>query len=327
MAARPGSWRETCAGLVRHAIDKMSVPVEPALVHAVWRWGSLRARAIDSARTYLAGWTLWALWSGRTSLGRQLSAPQEAITDYLEALLDTYCDRTVRTRLAALRSWYGWLEDEDLVVRSPIRRTATRMARVDEGRVQKADGTRQALSQAEAERVATWCLRTQRPEMGAAVLLMTIEGLRRAEVAGLVMRGYHRPSEDAPPRMVVHGKGRRTRAVELESVTVMAIERYLDRHRRRGERGPLLRRPGGGHYSPATIGRWAKCAARVIGRDDDISSHDLRKTCATLLAEQGNDLAAIARKLGHSAVELTSRCYVARNVPLRPTGIGGVDHG
>lgn len=74
------------------------------------------------------------------------------------------------------------------------------------------------------------------------------------------------------------------------------------------EHGLVFTRPDGTPITPSTVNRHfgRLCDAAGIRR---IRFHDLRHSCATLLLEQGVDLATIKDLLGHSQIHITADVY------------------
>lgn len=300
----------------------ISQRAEPFLRDAAYRWIVSSCRSRDSMQAYARRLRAWVIATSKRSLSMQVNASPDDVSDFLFALeADGKAPRTIVHHRDVLRSWFHWLYDRDFIHRSPITRDLLRSWRVDHQAVRKANGRRQSLSLVEAQLVARWCLTSAAPEAGLCVLLEMVGGLRSDEVARLDRK--HLVEREGIATLTVVGKGNKSRQIVLEPVVVAAWHRYLRRRRRQGERGPLLVRPGGGHYDRRQVQRWAKQAAAVVGRPVDISSHDLRKTAITLLREAHADPNDVRDYAGHSDVRLTERCYVTRRPPMdQTTGVG-----
>lgn len=296
----------------------MGLGCEPYLRDGAYRWLVACCRTPESMIAYARRMWRFCHDTGRRSLSAHTDTAPGAFSDWLFALEAAgLAPRTIVHHRDVLRSWFGWLFDRDLVRRSPITRDIQRAFRVDHASIRKADGTRQALTATEAQALVNWALTLAPPAVGLGVLLQTVGGLRSAEVAKLERR--HLVEREGLTTLTVPGKGDRTRNIVCESVLVAAWRRYWQASGRQGDRGPLLRRPGGGHYRPRTIQAWAKAAAAAVGRCADISSHDLRKTAVTLLMEGGASLDQAQTYVGHSNPATTARCYVVRRRRMAAT--------
>ncbi len=309
----------------RTAATPAALACDSLLTDALFRWLVLSCRTPDSWSTYAARMWRWVATSDRRSLTAQADAGPTAVTDFLFVLeAADLSPRSIVSHRDVLRSWYGWLFDRDLVRRNPINKAVVRAFRIDHERVEKADGSRQALTLPEANAIAAWALGTATSEQGLAVLLQTSAGLRSEEVAALERRHLTQSVIEgvSVTTLNVPGKGKKTRKITLETVVEIAWCRYVKERRRQGTRGPLLVAPGGGHYNRRTIQRWAKMAAAVVGRALDISSQDLRRSALTLLIENGGTLKDAKDQGGHANLETTVRSYVIRNrVRTARTGI------
>lgn len=313
--------RETVRALFgsRTAGTPAALNCEAYLQDALYRWMLGTCHSEDSWSSYAARLWRWVRDTGRRSLSAQTDAGPRVVADWLYTLeAEGRAPRTIVTYRETLRSWYTWLFDRDLIRRSPVTRDIRRLHRVDRGAVQKANGRRQALTLAEAQRVAQWALAaTTSPEAGLSVLLQVTAGLRSQEVAALERR--HLVEREGLVTLTVPGKGQRTRSVRLEPIAIAAWRRYVAERRRQGDRGPLLVAPGGGHYGRRSVQRWAKEAAEVVGRRLEISSHDLRKTAATQLLLRGASIEQVQELLGHASADTTLTCYVTDRRPLDVT--------
>jgi integrase/recombinase XerD len=285
---------------------------------AIYRWLLTTCRSPDSWSSYATRMWRWITETGRRSLSAQTDTSARVVADWLYALeAEGRALRTIVTYRETMRSWFTWLFERDLIRRSPVTRDVRRLHRIDRGAVRKANGRRQVLSSAEAARVAAWALREASPEAGLSVLLQLTAGLRSLEVARL--ERCHLVDRDGLVTLTVTGKGTKTRSVRMEPIAVQAWRRYLGARRRQGDRGPLLVAPGGGHYTRRQVQRWAKEAADVVGRQVEISSHDLRKTAATRLLNNGADLKQVQDLLGHASSDTTLDCYVVDRLPMTVT--------
>jgi site-specific recombinase XerD len=306
----------------RHADQPKALACEPYLRDALYRWLLTTCRTPAAWGTYAARMWRWVAASGRRSLSNQTETTARAMSDFLYDLeRGGLSPRSVVSHRDALRSWFAWLFDRDLIRRTPVTRDLVRGFRVDHAQVLKADGTRQAFTPDEAQRVADWCLSIAAPEAGVSILLQLTAGLRSAEVAELERRHLVEREVDGAAfwTLTVPGKGKKQRKVALEPIVVEAVRRYFARRRLTGDRGPLLINRGGGKLSPRQVQRFAKDAAKAVGREDIISSHDLRKTAATLLRKRGAELWQVKDLLGHSSIVLTERCYVTDKPPMNAT--------
>ncbi|MBC8205098.1 MAG: site-specific integrase [FCB group bacterium] len=156
-----------------------------------------------------------------------------------------------------------------------------------------------------------------------AVLLSVLydTGARVKELVDLNVRDGRL---EAPAQILLHGKGRKTRAVPLLSGTVNLLKEYINEHRlnrpekmddqlfynRRGER--LSR--SGVRYILAKYIELARISQPGIS--ERISPHTFRHTKAMHLLQAGNPLITIQAILGHVDIK-TSAIYASADMEMK----------
>lgn len=289
---------------------------EPYLRAAACCWVLSACRTQASATTYLGHFWWWVRASGRRSLSEQVTTRTADLTDALLKREDEgRAPRYIAAGRDVLRAWFRWLYDRGLVLRSPVTKDVVRLIRIDHQAVRRGCGMREALTITQAKALLSWC-RNASANAGASVLLQASAGLRSAEVAALERR--HLVEVEGVWKLTVPGKGQKARSVTLEPVVVEALARVEKECRRRGARGALLLPSRGERYQPLQVQRWAKAALVAVGMPH-LSSHALRRTCATLLIDHGATLQECQQHLGHANHVTTSRCYVTRRPAMTAT--------
>jgi integrase len=298
---------------------------EPYLLDATRRWLCTVTATPPSLISYMQHFRRWVQWSGFRSLSSQIDrTTHQMVENYVIDLNDQGLGkRTIRTAFGVLRSWISWFFDRDLAPGKeyPIRaKNITRLIKVDQARVQKGDGSRQSLTIEEARAVVEY-IKHASPAPACVLALLLATGCRGAELANAPRNAFRR-SASGRWSWVIKGKGDKTRKVNVEPWANPTIDRWLAVRPGTPKRGPFLAKSVKQPFSVRTLQRWAKEAALAVGRDD-ISTHDLRKTFATLLMEAGARPDEVQRCLGHSNVQLTLDCYTTRHREMvQATGIG-----
>jgi integrase/recombinase XerD len=205
---------------------------------------------------------------------------------------------TVKRRTAAIRSFYRFLQREDLIDHDPTLdlqppRPARRLPRV-----LSVDDVARLLAMPESS--------TPLGARDRAMLeLMYASGLRVSEATGLDLGDVDLSEEIVR----VTGKGNKQRIVPVGSAAITALRDYLRRAR------PLLTR---GRSSQALFvsrrgqrltrqGCWKllRGVARRAGITRPLTPHVLRHSFATHLLERGADLRAVQEMLGHASIGTT----------------------
>ncbi len=169
--------------------------------------------------------------------------------------------------------------------------------------------TGRALTVAELNQMIDHCIQETGPiAMRDACLIALVygAGLRRSEAASLPLSSYSKKKGE----IKVIGKGNKERINPLNSRVLDIIETWLDERGR--AHGPLfVRILKGGHITDDSIGE--KTVYNIVVRRykeaglESLTPHDLRRTFATLLLENGEDLSIVQDMLGHASINTTKR--------------------
>jgi len=240
------------------------------------------------------------------------SASTDDLRDYLDALArrDRASTRTVARRLSAIRQFYRFLVSEGLRSDDP---TATidgpRLGRVLPKILDTADVA--ALIEAAESYAAD---PDRRPEGLRLVALMEVlyaTGLRVSELVGLPITAI----DGGGDVIRVRGKGGKERMVPLSEPAQGALAAYvkvrdyfLVKGRERLQAPYLFpsRYASTGHLTRQRFAQLLKQLAVDAGIDPGkVSPHVLRHAFATHLLENGADLRAVQKMLGHADIATT----------------------
>ena len=142
----------------------------------------------------------------------------------------------------------------------------------------------------------------------AIVKLLITTGLRRAEVTHIELR--HLSASDRT--LLILGKGNKERTVGLNQSCFDAINKWLDTYRGHEDGFLFSRIRKGGKIclkekiSDQSIYNIAKLRTTQAGLEG-IATHDLRRTFATQMLENGIDLNDVMKMMGHASPETTKR--------------------
>jgi integrase/recombinase XerC len=228
-------------------------------------------------------------------------APQDLRAYLAHRRNEGLADRSVMRALAAIRSFFDWLDRRCGVANARIalvrgpRLRATLPRPVSEP---DAQAMLDVVGDAEGNG-ADWIAARD----AAVLTLLYAAGLRISEALGL--RGADRP---LPRSLRITGKGGKERIVPVLDVAREAVERYaalcpfpLERD------APLFRGARGGELSPRIIQeRVAQLRAR-LSLPESTTPHALRHAFATHLLAHGGDLRVIQELLGHESLSTTTR--------------------
>ena len=144
---------------------------------------------------------------------------------------------------------------------------------------------------------------------GAIVTFLWATGVRRAELANLLMRDL-----DLDPKVrqaTVVGKGLKTRVVYFDQDTAEEVARWLaDRATWPAQDDTVfLSADDGCRLTPNTVSAIIRECAHRAGLRKEVWTHLFRHTRVTELLQDGMDLLATAEFLGHSDVNTTKGYY------------------
>jgi len=206
--------------------------------------------------------------------------------------------RSLARSLSGLRTFFRWLEREDVARNRAIREVAR--PRVGHGipkplSVEKAAAVVDGGMAAELDWIAA--------RDAAVLLLLYGSGLRISEALGIARR--EAPTGERQVLRVV-GKGGKERLVPVLPVTQAAVSRYLALcPYPLAPDGPLFLGAKGGPLSPRIVQLLMERMRGALGLPDTATPHALRHSFATHLLSAGADLRQIQELLGHASLSTT----------------------
>lgn len=137
-------------------------------------------------------------------------------------------------------------------------------------------------------------------------------GLRRKEITLLKIEDIKKNN------LLINGKGNKQRLVPLTMFVKLAIKRWLDI--RRAKRGTLFVSSSSGKgISIQVVHRSCRRIVKKT-RGKEFTAHDLRRTFATILLDNGADIYAVQMLLGHSNPS-TTRKYDRRGEKIKAAAV------
>lgn len=219
---------------------------------------------------------------------------QRITTDDIRQYLTTYQMQRKSSKVTIdnirriLATFYSWLEDEDYIVKSPVRR----IHKVKTAKVIKETYTDEAL-----ERMRDNCdsLRDL-----AIIDLLASSGMRVGELVALNRDDINFNEREC----VVFGKGNKERLVYFDARTKIHLQNYLDN---RKDGNPALFVTLRAPYNRLQIGG-VEMRLRQLGRRLSIPKvhpHKFRRTLATSAIDKGMPIEQVQQLLGHQKIDTT----------------------
>jgi integrase/recombinase XerD len=240
---------------------------------------------------------------------RPTEATHQDVDDYLDRwhAAERPSANTVRLRVSALKSFYSYLDDRDLLNgRSPVER-------IKPPRVRRRPNDR--LRPDEDDAVLAACATSQETVL---IWLLRWTGLRVGEALALTVEDVDLERRVVRVRRSKTDSGLRTVPIvdELGAVLVGWIHGLRLRDDWRSEM-PLLATRGGTAWKEQFAWRLVKRVARRAGVrvtgdgpfGSSVTPHTLRRTYASDLINRGVPLEHVSKALGHADVRVTQQAY------------------
>lgn len=215
-------------------------------------------------------------------------------TEDLRGYLDTYQRRgsvskvTLDNVRRILSTFFSWLEDEDYIVKSPVRR----IHKVKTGKTVK-----ETYSDESLELMRDHC---DNPRDLAMIDLLCSTGIRVGELVKL-----NRSDIDFENReCIVFGKGNKQRKVYFDARTKIHLQKYINSRTDDNEALFVsLLKP----FTRLQISG-VEIRLRKIGKDlnfNKVHPHKFRRTLATMAIDKGMPIEQVQQLLGHQSIDTT----------------------
>ena len=219
---------------------------------------------------------------------------KDITTDDLRAYLADYQavnnagKTTVDNARRILSSFFSWLEDEDYIVKSPVRRIH---------KVKTAKVVKDTLTDESLEVLRDTCNNIRDLVI---IEMLTSTGVRVGELVKLNSSDIDFNERSC----IVLGKGNKEREVYFDARTKLHLQEYL-RQRTDGNKALFVSKNA--PHTRLTIGTIQRIV-RNLGKQAEIAKvhpHKFRRTLATRAIDKGMPIEQVQRLLGHQKIETT----------------------
>lgn len=227
----------------------------------------------------------------------QITCPIRKITtDQIRCYLANYQKRnncskvTVDNIRRNVSSFFSWLEEEDYILKSPMRRIH---------KIKTKQAVKEIISDEIIERLRDncKCLRDL-----AMIDLLYSTGIRVGELVGLNISDINFEEREC----VVYGKGDKERRVYFDAKAKLHLQNYIES---RVDNNPALFVTLDAPYDRIKISG-VEIRIRELGRKLDIEKihpHKFRRTMATRAIDKGMPIEQVQKILGHSQIDTTMK--------------------
>lgn len=214
----------------------------------------------------------------------------EQIRDYLVRYqkINNCSKVTIDNIRRNLSSFFSWLEEEDYILKSPMRRIH---------KIRTRTVVKETISDEDIEKLRDHCSELRDIAM---LDLLYSTGIRVGELVNLDIKDVNFEQREC----VVFGKGDKERRVYFDAKAKIHLKRYLAS---RTDNNPALFVTLGAPHNRLKISG-VEIRIRELGRSlglDRIHPHKFRRTMATRAIDKGMPIEQVQKILGHSQIDTT----------------------
>lgn len=214
----------------------------------------------------------------------------EMLRDYLSQYQEiNNCGRvTIDNIRRNLSSFFSWLEEEDHILKSPIRRIH---------KIKTKKVVKEIISDENMEILRDGCNEMRDLAM---IDLLASTGIRVGELVNLDIADLDFEEREC----IVYGKGDKERKVYFDARTKLHIQKYMDS---RNDDNPALFVSLNAPYQRLQISG-VEIRLRELGRQFEICNihpHKFRRTMATRAIDKGMPIEQVQKLLGHQQIDTT----------------------
>lgn len=234
----------------------------------------------------------------RTTIENMVASTDKGIrhiqTEHIRSYLMDYQSKNQSSRVTIdnirriLSSFFSWLEDEDYILKSPVRRIH---------KVKTATNIKETYTDEDLEKMRDSCIELRDL---AIIDMLASTGMRIGEMVLLNKEDINFNEREC----VVFGKGNKEHIVYFDARTKIHLQNYIDS--RRDDNPALfvaLRSP----HERIKIGG-IESRLREMGKQLDIQKvhpHKFRRTLATMAIDKGMPIEQLQQLLGHKRIDTT----------------------
>ncbi len=287
-------------------LDQLRRVMEQALFHYEVRCAKAKADADDSkdlllkfiAAKRIEGCSEKTLKYYQTTIDAMVSSLGKSVrhilTEDLRTYLTEYQSRNQSSKVTIdnirriLSSFFSWLEDEDYIVKSPVRRIH---------KVKTVSSIKETYSDEDLEKMRDNCEELRDLAM---VDMLASTGMRVGEMVLLNRADINFEEREC----VVFGKGNKERIIYFDARSKLHLREYLDS---RTDDNPALFVTLNTPHERIQIGG-IEHRLREMGKRLNIPKvhpHKFRRTLATMAIDKGMPIEQLQRLLGHQRIDTT----------------------
>ena len=234
---------------------------------------------------------------------------KETIEQYITDLHKKYKQKTIKRKIASIKAFYSYLEEEELVEQNPFRKIKVKFKEtIILPLIIPREEIEQLLNYIYASISSLSGIQYKHTLRDASVIeVFFATGARVYEISNIRAENINLNSG----LIRIMGKGRKERYIQIGNTAVLDILRkYYE------ENEPEIKKSGyffinnrGKRYTEQSIRLMLKKYTLKAGIQRKITPHMFRHSFATYLIEEGVDVSCVQQILGHSSIK-TTQIYI-----------------
>lgn len=230
---------------------------------------------------------------------------KQGIEEYITELHKKYKQKTVKRKLASIKAFYNYLEDEEQITENPFRKIHVKF--------KEAIVLPRIIPRNEIEQLLRYMYIRGREKNKnwlrdiAVVETFFATGARVYEISNIKADCI-----DLSSGLIrFQGKGNKERYVQIGDTQVLEMLRayYQENVCKIKESGYFFINRNGARFSEQSIRFMMKKYSKLAGIERNITPHMFRHSFATYLIEEGVDISCVQQILGHSSIK-TTQIYI-----------------
>lgn len=231
------------------------------------------------------------------------------IEEYITDLHKKYKQKTVKRKIASIKAYYNYLEEEEIIAENPFRKVKVKFKEtVTLPRIIPREEIEQILNymynclNEKDTSVHKFCLRDI-----AVIETFFATGARVYEISNI-----REDSINLNTGLIrLMGKGGKERYVQISNTSVLEIMKkyYAENVQAIKKSGYFFVNKSGNRFTEQSIRLMLKKYTKLVGIERNITPHMFRHSFATYLIEEGVDVSCVQQILGHSSIK-TTQIYI-----------------
>lgn len=230
------------------------------------------------------------------------------IEDYITNLHKRYKQKTIKRKIASIKAFYNYLEEEEIIAENPFRRIKVKFKEeqtlpriIPRGEIEQLLNYMYADKKCTGRQEKYW-LR----DIGIVEVFFST-GARVCEISNIKFENV-----DLDAGLIrIMGKGGKERYIQIGEQSVLKLLRkyYVANEEAINESGYFFVNCRGKRFSEQSIRLMMKKYTKLAGIKRNITPHMFRHSFATYLIEEGVDVSCVQNIMGHSSIR-TTQIYI-----------------